>query len=362
MNLRAPEWQSRAAQTLLALTLITPTPPQTSAAFARGQAQGHDRDRDHEHAHAQDDQDEGARGEVGARLHELDRRVLALITSREDARRALKALTPELKQTRQQLRALSAQLNAQRQALSRAFTLRRRLKGARVAELLLSANGPLELKRREINLRATLSVGVRELEELLLTQRALSDAEQELSEREQSASALKADLSQQVDDLLKLRAEEARLLNPGLPSLSAQNKALRLPPPTLGAWEDTFQSYRGFQLAKLYGHGVKIKGKQGAPVFSVEEGEVLYTGWVRNRGGVVIIAHPQFMGLKRVKSVYSGVEGKVKVGQQVKRQGLIGELNAERSDGRLSFELRHEDRPIYPRRYIHEVSLEEDTP
>jgi len=331
-----------------------------SARQAYAQAGPHEHD--HEHASDQVDTDQAPQGEVNERLYELDRQVLTLITRREEVQLALDKLKPELTLKRAELRRLSSEVDLKRRALSKAFMLRRRLKGARIAELLLSANGPLELKRRELSLRATLNAGVSQLNALTRAQRSLDEVARVLGEREHEASQLRASLSSQVEQLLSIRAEEARLLNPELITLDQDDHQSRLLPPTLGVWRDTFQSYRGRQLAKLYGHGVQIKGHHGAPVFSVEQGVVIYTGWLRNRGEVVILSHQGFMGLKQVTSVYAGVQPRVKVGDRVKRQGLLGELSGAREDGILAFELRHKRRPIYPRRYVDEVPLQEEAP
>lgn len=315
-------------------------------------------DLDHEHGSIED-HEESTLNEVALKLRDLDRQVLTLITRREEAQQTLNELTKALKLHRRELKTLQSEVTTQYKAISRAFILRKKLKGARIAELLLSANGPLELKRRELNLQALLKAGSYHLIQLTKSQLKLQDKERSLSRQEEAIQQIKLDLSLQVDQLLRLRSEEARLLNPQLSSEAPQEGISKLPPPTLGLWEDRFQSYRGRQLAKLYGHGIKIMGTSGAPVYSVEAGTVVYVGWLRNRGTTVMISHPQIMDLKEVFTIYLGLKPCVHIGQKVHRQTLIGELNTERNDGGLFFELRQGRAPIYPRRYFEEIPLRE---
>ena len=335
-----------------AITLLS------SALSAQPRSKAHDEVHDEAHEHGQVE-GEGLIEEpsgVRARLNEIDRRVLVMIKQREQTQGALSELVSALEASRERLAKRRSELTQERSTLSRALLLRRRLKGSRVAELLLSAEGPLELKRRELSLKAILGAGLKGLIALSEAEAELQREAQALAQQEESARALRDQLSTELSQLLSLRAEEAQLLNPSAELEGLREGASRLPPPTLGLWEDRFQSYRGRALAKLYGHGVRILGSARAPIYAVEEGEVIFVGWLRGRGETVIIAHPSLLGVKRVKSVYMGLEPRVHLGQRVQRQEMIGALSSEAG---LSFELRRGLQPLYPRRFIEEVPLGE---
>ena len=339
-----------------------PAPPNKGLNKRLNKDQESDQEHTHEHAHehasAQSEAGQDANPGRDERLVTLDREVISLITQREATRDSLRALTPRLQALRERLRDLERSSMTRRRALTRALTLRRRLKGARIAELLLSAEGPLELKRRELSLRSLFKGGVIALKALSAELKTLNATRAQLEQTSAEVSALNASLSEQVEGLLRLRAQEAQ--RSALNSETSQGRA-HLAPPLLGVWRDSFQSYLGPHEARLYGHGVWIKGAPRAPVYAVEAGKVIFVGWVRGRGDVVILKHEALGGRLKggspVLSVYAGVTPSVKVGDHLSRQAQLGALNEASVEVGLSFELRRGSTPIYPRRWVREVPL-----
>lgn len=84
--------------------------------------------------------------------------------------------------------------------------------------------------------------------------------------------------------------------------------------------------------------GLDIKGNKGDPVLAAADGEVLYTGWLRGYGQVVIIDHGG--DLTTVYAHLSGIDttenAKVKTGQKIGRVGSTGVATGNH----LHFEVR----------------------
>ncbi|MCL4383877.1 M23 family metallopeptidase [Patescibacteria group bacterium] len=66
------------------------------------------------------------------------------------------------------------------------------------------------------------------------------------------------------------------------------------------------------------------------PVMAIAEGKVIYSKWVSGYGGVIVIQHPEFLGL------YGHVVSSVNVGQEVKRGqqiAVLGKAYSVETDG-----------------------------
>ncbi|GHV26617.1 peptidase M23 [Synergistales bacterium] len=96
--------------------------------------------------------------------------------------------------------------------------------------------------------------------------------------------------------------------------------------------------------------GIDIAGKKGDPVRAASDGEVLYTGWLRGYGQVVIIDHGG--DLTTVYAHLSGIDtnenAKVKMGDQVGRVGSTGVTTGNN----LHFEVRVNGNTVDPMGYL----------
>ncbi|MDA8793292.1 M23 family metallopeptidase [Bacteriovoracaceae bacterium] len=94
--------------------------------------------------------------------------------------------------------------------------------------------------------------------------------------------------------------------------------------------------------------GIDIGAKKGKSILAVADGKVLFSGYMRGYGKVVVIKHPK---LKNLHSVYAhNSRNIVKKGQRVNRGQVIGKIGSTgRSTGNhLHFELRRKETPVDP--------------
>jgi septal ring factor EnvC (AmiA/AmiB activator) len=93
-------------------------------------------------------------------------------------------------------------------------------------------------------------------------------------------------------------------------------------------------------------NGVEIQAPAGAPVLAVADGRVLFSGWFRGYGQVVILDHGEdrltVSGFLDELSVDAGDE--VRKGETI---GTVGETGSLSGPG-LYFEIRHQGRPVDP--------------
>lgn len=96
--------------------------------------------------------------------------------------------------------------------------------------------------------------------------------------------------------------------------------------------------------------GIDINGNKGDPARAAADGEILYTGWLRGYGQVVIIDHGG--NLTTVYAHLSGIDttenAKVKAGQQIGRVGSTGTATGNH----LHFEVRVNGNTVNPMKYL----------
>ena len=133
--------------------------------------------------------------------------------------------------------------------------------------------------------------------------------------------------------------------------LDISDKKGNLLPPVKGKLLNNF----GRERDKIYNtyivhNGVSIRVRKGAPVRSVFNGKVLYTGTLDGYGNIVIIGHGMYY-----HSLYGHLdeiissEGKtVRSGQIIGRSGDSGSVKGEA----LYFEIRYKGKPIEPTAWL----------
>ncbi len=153
--------------------------------------------------------------------------------------------------------------------------------------------------------------------------------------------------SRQLNDLIS-KLEEKLVLDEGL---SLEDMKGRLVYPVKGkvvrrfgkSWEKKFGTY-------IVYNGINLKAKKGTEVKSVFFGRVLFTGFLKGYGNLVIIGHG-----KKYHSLYGHLDAiKVKTGDVVpegKVIGLAGDSGSLMGET-LYFELRHGGKPINPKSWF----------
>ena len=331
----------------------------------------------HHHHHDPDEDQETAYSSLQkqhlqqkAYLFDLDQELVKLTQNRIQKLRKHTRLFNRLSRLQTRLDELEKQMERERLALLKGMALRRRLKSARLAEMFLNADGPFDLKRREVYLERIFRGYTTQLVSFDQTRKDFEKHKKELVPLEAEVRVLLEDLQNQEAILVQKRQEEWGILadlNQTLQNDSTLNKktTLRsfnvkqaqdpfknqnqpLVPPVRGQWKDRFKRFRGYALSRLYGNGLEIKGDAFAPIYSIYQGQVSYVGQVRAWGHVVIIDHQN--GLT---SLYAGLaESTVTEGQQVSTQFRIGSMGNVHQTPSLYFELRKLGFPIDPKRWL----------
>jgi len=185
-------------------------------------------------------------------------------------------------------------------------------------------------------------------------------AEQKLL-RAQAVADLKQQLAKQGSALKQLQADEMRLqelvhslqeLLADIPADASQNrpfKALKgdLRWPTRGRLSERFGAPRGD--SGLTWQGVLISAPEGGKVHAVAQGRVAFADWMRGFGLLLIIDHGDgYMSLYgHNQALYKEVGEWVDTGEMIATLGASG----GQTESGLYFELRHEGRPVNPRKW-----------
>jgi murein hydrolase activator len=188
----------------------------------------------------------------------------------------------------------------------------------------------------------------------------------ELGEAARRLEQLVQELARRAQARARTRAVAARPRDPGRPSAPGPadgGAAVRPPAVGLGAlrgqlpWPIDGRIMEGFgrQVHPRFGtetfrHGVEIEGAEGALIRAVYGGTVLYRGWLKGYGNLVILDHGAgYYTLYGHASDLLVDEGdSVRVGQGIARVGDTGSL----AGPRLYFEVRYQGRPEDPREWL----------
>jgi septal ring factor EnvC (AmiA/AmiB activator) len=101
---------------------------------------------------------------------------------------------------------------------------------------------------------------------------------------------------------------------------------------------------------ETFRRGVDIEAEEGAPVRAVYAGTVLYRGWLKGYGNLIILDHGSgYYTLYAHASELLVAEGdRVRAGQGIARVGDTGSLEGSR----LYFEVRYQGRPEDPEQWL----------
>jgi septal ring factor EnvC (AmiA/AmiB activator) len=174
--------------------------------------------------------------------------------------------------------------------------------------------------------------------------------------RKESAQAALQELievARQLDDIIrkleKAAKEKAKSTTKKIPMFAAQKG--HLPMPVQGSIVTSFGKYKHptFNIYHFQ-NGIDFKAKEGSPIRAVHDGKVIYAGWFKGYGNIVIIDHGEgyYTLSAHASSLAQKVGDIVKKGEIV---GVVGDTGSLKGPG-LYFEIRHHGKPINPAKWL----------
>ena len=331
---------------------------------------------------------------VLAELEDTERRLA-------DKQREVRQLDQRVKRTQAELAALRGEIQSlQSQRAAREDDLARRLRvmykvhaqGAALP-LILSGDDPVARATTVRHLARMATLDARLIQEYRLISDRLGDRNAREEASQQELSALRAEARRgelEVDReaakrrvlLAKIRdervyhermvgelSESARRLEAFIRELQAKQRRLAKVPPPKGGLETPgtgFGTLRGWlpwptdgrivttfgaQVHPRFGtrtfrNGVDIEAGEGMDVASVYPGHVVYTGWFKGYGNLIILDHGNeyYTLYAHVADILVKEGDDVRQGQRIGTVGDTGSL----AGARLYFEVRYQGKPVDP--------------
>lgn len=121
--------------------------------------------------------------------------------------------------------------------------------------------------------------------------------------------------------------------------------------PVKGRIINPYGPYRHPRLnVQAFRNGIDIAAERGEPVKAVHAGTILYSGWFKGYGSVVIIDHGDhfYSVYAHLEDVFKSVENRVEAGDVIATAGDSGVMGA----AGVYFELRHHERPLDPMEWL----------
>jgi len=208
-------------------------------------------------------------------------------------------------------------------------------------EVLLNAKGQLDLYKNSAITKKKEIVKEKEKKKHFLVR---------LSKEKQINKSLREELVHSSKKLNQLISRLENKIAHG-EGLDISDKKGNLLSPVKGKLLNNF----GRERDKIYNtyivhNGVSIKVRKGAPVRSVFNGKVLYTGTLDGYGNIIIIGHGMnYHSLYgHLDEIISNTGKTVRSGQIIGRSGDSGSVNGEA----LYFEMRYKGKPIEPTAWL----------
>ena len=104
--------------------------------------------------------------------------------------------------------------------------------------------------------------------------------------------------------------------------------------------------------------GIDIQAKEGSPIRAVYDGKVVYAGWFKGYGNIIIIDHGEGYYTLSAHALSLSKE----VGTVVKSDeivGVVGNTGSLKGPG-LYFEIRHHGKPIDPAGWLEQVQVKKE--
>jgi septal ring factor EnvC (AmiA/AmiB activator) len=331
---------------------------------------------------------------IDKRLNEKRRQVAVL-----DAR--VKKAQADISELRGDIARLQAQRAGQEDALGRRLRALYKLQAqGGVLPVLLSGDDPVAQAVQLRHLTTLATVDARLIREYRVTSEGLADRKERFEARRQELSALRTEAEGEQAEadreavkrrnlLARVRDERAyhdrmvgelseatRRLEAFIKELQEKQRRLsKIPPPQRPRPGDTtpgvgFGALRGRLLwpadgrvvgeygpqvnprfgTKTFRNGIDIEAAEGTAIMAVYPGHVVFTGWFRGYGNLIIVDHGnEYYTLYAHAADIRVAEGEdVKQGQAIGTVGDTGSLQGPR----LYFEVRYEGKPQDPAQWL----------
>ena len=166
-----------------------------------------------------------------------------------------------------------------------------------------------------------------------------------LEELKQSSGEIKNIIEKLHQETLQSRQKDDR----EIPILKAKKGILALPLQGKIIASYGKQENAGFNTY-TFNSGIDISAPMGEVIRSAGAGEVIYTGWIKGYGQIIIINHGG-----RMSTLYAHLlKTIIKCGEKVKKGQIIGQVGDSGgvSSPRLHFEVRTEGKPTNPMNWL----------
>lgn len=301
----------------------------------------------------------------------------------------------EISLLQREVRRLAGQRVGQQETLARRLrTLYKLQAQGGVLPLLLAGDDPISQAVQLRHLTTLVRVDARLIQEYRSTSEGLSDRTERVEQRQAELSALRAQVERERADvdqeaarrrslLARVRderayhermagelAEAAKRLEAFVRELQAkQRRVAKVPPggdvPSVGfgtlkgrlPWptDGRIVSAYGQQVHPRFGtrtfkSGIDIEAGEGTEVTAVYPGHVVYTGWFKGYGNLIILDH----GSGYYTLYAHAAEIRVREGDDVRQGQIIGTVGDTGSlaGPRLYFEVRYQGRPQDPAEWL----------
>jgi septal ring factor EnvC (AmiA/AmiB activator) len=130
----------------------------------------------------------------------------------------------------------------------------------------------------------------------------------------------------------------------------SDSKGLLLPP-VKGKIISLYGPFRHPQLnVQAFRSGIEIAADRGEPVQAVHSGKIIYSGWFKGYGNVLIIDHGSnfYTVYAHLEDVFKSIDNPAEAGEVV---ATVGDSGAMGTPG-LYFELRHHGKPLDPLEWL----------
>ena len=310
-------------------------------------------------------------------LDALDRQVVRIGNAHREAKRDLAALHESQARIEIELVQTTVRLAAHRERLSRRIRVRHRIDDAGVTRILLDADEPTDFVRRRHYLRRVITADLKLLRDVnadIVLRTTLLDRQRDTAEGLSKASGaldqhyrgLRAERAVRAEILATVRRER-RLIDRVLRGRATARKALaenvsrepvvedtgfgaergRLQRPVAGRVLRGFGKHTDQALGtETFHKGIAIEAKFGDRVRSVFAGRVVYSGWYKGFGNLVILDHGD-----RYHTLYAHLSAVSKArGETVLQGAIVGEVGDSGSlrGPMLYLELRKNGKPVDP--------------
>ncbi len=213
-------------------------------------------------------------------------------------------------------------------------------------EIEIRKNKKIELERELKNQIAGLAVERKKRGDILAEIRRKKSLEQELIEAYQQAAV---DLDNAIAGLKTKNDDE------GIAKFTSDNpfetfKGL-LNMPVNGTIKTRFGSYRDKRLnVERFNSGISVSADRGEPIQAVKDGLILFAGWFKGYGKMIIIdhGHHYYTVYAHAEELFKDKGDPVESGEVIATVGDSGSI----SGPELYFEVRHYGKPVDPLEWI----------